>query len=199
MKTPRIAVLGTDCAVGKRTTCVMLIDGCQIAGIRAEMVYTGQTGWLQGFRHGFILDATPNDFVAGELERALLECELYENPDVIFIEGQSSLRNPSGPCGAELLVSGDARGVILQHAPGRSRFEDLEELGCTIPPLAEEVQLIRLLGAEVLAVTLNEAGLDEIRAEAARKAISSELDVPVLRPMSEGVSHAVSIVKEFLA
>ena len=37
------------------------------------MIYTGQTGWLQGGRFGFILDATPNDFVSGELEHAIVE------------------------------------------------------------------------------------------------------------------------------
>ena len=37
-------------------------------GRRTEVIYTGQTGWLQGFRHGFIFDATLNDFVSGELE-----------------------------------------------------------------------------------------------------------------------------------
>ena len=45
---PRIAVLGTDCDLGKRTTAQFLVDECNANGLKAEMVYTGQTGWLQG-------------------------------------------------------------------------------------------------------------------------------------------------------
>ena len=59
---PRVAVLGTDCALGKRTTSQLLVDACRERGLRAEMIYTGQTGWMQGTRHGFVLDATPNDW-----------------------------------------------------------------------------------------------------------------------------------------
>ena len=45
VKTPRITVLGTDCALGKRTTAKMLTELCRENGIAAEMIYTGQTGW----------------------------------------------------------------------------------------------------------------------------------------------------------
>ena len=74
LATPRIAVLGTDCALGKRTTTRMLVEACRQAGIRADWIYTGQTGFLQGAPFGFILDATANDFVSGELEHAVLSC-----------------------------------------------------------------------------------------------------------------------------
>ena len=62
LKTPIVAVLGLDCALGKRTTCRLILEMCRAHGIRAEMIYTGQTGWLEGCRHGFIFDATLNDF-----------------------------------------------------------------------------------------------------------------------------------------
>ena len=196
LPTPRIAVLGTDCAVGKRTTCSLLLDACRRSGLRAEMVFTGQTGWLQGMRHGFIFDATPNDFVCGELEGAILECQRENDPDLILIEGQSALRNPSGPCGSELIVAAGARGVILQHAPAREFFEDLEELGCRIPPLAEELELVRLLGSEVWALTLNEHGLVGSEAEAARTRLAAELGVPVFLPLRDDLAGLVEIVKQ---
>ena len=72
---PRIAVLGTDCALGKRTTCHVLADACRRAGLKPAIVATGQTGWLQGIPHGFVLDSTPNDFVSGELEHAIVQCD----------------------------------------------------------------------------------------------------------------------------
>lgn len=195
--TPRVAVLGTDCAVGKRTTAWLLRQGCRAAGLRAEMVYTGQTGFLLGVPHGFIFDATPNDFVSGELEGAVLACARELDPDVILIEGQSALRNPSGPCGAELLLSAAAHGAILQHAPARRWFKGMEER-CEIPPLASEVELIRRYGVEVWAVTLNERHLAPEDAEAARERIERELGLPVFRPLA-GVDGLVDVVRRRLA
>lgn len=195
---PRLAVLGTDCALGKRTTSQVVVAACRAAGMRAEMVYTGQTGWLQGGKHGFILDSTVNDFVSGELERAVLACDRAERPDVIVLEGQSALRNPSGPCGSELLVSAEARGVILQHAPARQFFEDQEDLGNRIPSLASELELIRLYGARVLAIAINHEHLPEGEREAARRRIEEETGVPAIFPLSEG-DRLQPLVRDYVA
>ncbi len=196
LKTPRIAVLGMDCAIGKRTTCMMLRQACCAQGFRAEMIYTGQTGWLQGLRHGLIFDATLNDFVSGELEGAILDCQRETNPDLILMEGQSALRNPSGPAGSEFILSGGAKGVILQHAPARHYFEDFEDFGCTIPPIEEEVELIRLLGADVWAVTLYTKGLTPEEARDARDRLADTLNLPVVLPLEDGVGELVDVVRE---
>ena len=196
VRAPRIAVLGTDCALGKRTTARMLVEACRAGGLRAEMIYTGQTGWMQGARYGFVLDSVVNDFVSGELEHAVVTCDREESPDVIVIEGQSSLRNPSGPCGAEMLASAQARGVILQHAPGRACFRGRE--GWPIPSVAEEIQLVRLYGAEVLAVTLNGERLSAAALREAQRALAAELGLPVVRPLEEGVAALVPVVRQFL-
>lgn len=89
VKCPKIAVLGTDCAMGKRTTTRFLVEAMRNAGYKAEMIYTGQTGWMQGARYGFIFDSTLNDFISGELEHAVYTCYTEVKPDIIFIEGQS--------------------------------------------------------------------------------------------------------------
>ncbi len=199
LEVPRVAVLGTDCALGKRTTATQLTEACRDAGIRAGMVYTGQTGWLQGYPHGFIFDATPNDFVCGELEGAILACARDLDPEVILIEGQAALRHPAGPCGSELLVAGATAGVILQHAPARKYFEDFDELGCVLPPVAEELELIRLYGSEVWAVALNDQGLDPEQVEPTRARLEDELGLPVLHPLKGGMPRLVEIVRAHLA
>ena len=194
----KIAVLGTDCALGKRTTCELLKQACRDQGIATEMIYTGQTGWLQGIPHGFIFDATPNDFVCGELERAILECQEDTTPDVILLEGQSGLRNPSGPCGSELILAGAADTVILQHAPGRQFYEDLDELGCRIPPLSEEIEMIRLMGAEVIAVALNHENLDQGQLRSEQERLRAELALPVIHPLWDGLSEVVEGIRQRL-
>jgi uncharacterized NAD-dependent epimerase/dehydratase family protein len=194
---PRIAVLGTDCALGKRTTCSWLKEACNNAGLKAEMIYTGQTGWLQGHRHGFILDATPNDFVSGELEHAIVSCWEETRPELILIEGQSGLRNPTGPCGAELLLSGGAGGVILQHAPARTFYKGTEHLEARIPELADEIDLISRYGARTLGVALNEAGLEPGQAEAIREALEQQLSLPVVRPLHENADRLMDALGRF--
>ncbi len=199
VKTPRIAVLGTDCAVGKRTTCQLIHQHCRENDIEAEMIFTGQTGWMQGYAYGFIFDATLNDFIGGEIERAIVRCEREARPDLILIEGQSALRNPTGPCGSEFILSGNVKGVILQHAPGRPYFEGTEAFHCRIPAVADEIELMKLYGAAVLAVALNEEGLSP---EALRKyqyELQAELQIPVVLPLQEGVERLLPVVKEFMS
>jgi uncharacterized NAD-dependent epimerase/dehydratase family protein len=196
---PRIAVLGTDCALGKRTTARFLLEACRAAGIRTELVFTGQTGWMQGAPFGFVLDSVPNDFVSGELEHAIVSCWKASRPELILLEGQSALRNPSGPCGSEFILSGRAAGVILQHAPHRTYYEGLEEFGLRIPPVADEIELIHRLGARTLAVALNGEGMTPEALRAEQQRLRWGLGIPVIRPLEEGVGALVPVVREFLS
>src|SRR5262249_51865479 len=66
----KLAILGTDSAIGKRTTAWLLVDALNKAGWSAEMIGTGQTAWMQGARYSLILDSLINDFVSGEIEHA---------------------------------------------------------------------------------------------------------------------------------
>ncbi|HEY1250089.1 MAG TPA: DUF1611 domain-containing protein [Thermoanaerobaculia bacterium] len=199
VRAPRVAVLGTDCAVGKRTTARFLRDACRAAGMKTELVFTGQTGWMQGAPHGFIFDSIPNDFVSGELEHAVVSCWNATRPDLILLEGQSALRNPSGPCGSEFLLSGGARGVILQHAPGRVYFDGEEKLGLRIPSVESEIALIGALGSDVLAVTLNGENLSPGALRAEQERLKASLGLPVIRPLEEGVDALVPVLRDFVA
>lgn len=199
LKTPRIAFLGTDCAIGKRTTTRLVLNACQEAGIKTEMVYTGQTGWMQSGKYGLILDATLNDFVSGEIERAVLECADDAQPDLILIEGQSALRNPTGPCGSEIICSAKVHGVILQHAPGRLYFKGTEDYGCEVPDPLTEIELIRMYGAPVIAVTLNEGEMEETELLNYQQELQSRLDIPVVRPLGEGVEKLVEIARGLIS
>ncbi|HYB52454.1 MAG TPA: DUF1611 domain-containing protein, partial [Thermoanaerobaculia bacterium] len=116
----------------------------------------------------------------------------------IFLEGQSSLRNPSGPCGAEFIVSGGARSVILQHAPARVHFEGWEAEKLRIPPVAEEIELIGILGARVVALTLNSEGLGAEELRAARAKLERELSLPVVLPLEEGADRLVPVIRDVM-
>jgi uncharacterized NAD-dependent epimerase/dehydratase family protein len=197
VKAPRIAVLGMDCAVGKRTTSRFLVEKCREMGLKAEMIATGQTGWMQDGRFGFILDATLNDFVTGELETQIVKCDKEAAPDVLFLNGQSALRNPIGPCGSELLLSGQAKWVVLQAMPSRKYYEGTEDnLKAEIPTIASEIELIKMYGAETIAVTLNTHGLTTEEARKMAAILRGPLGIPVVLPLEDGVGEIVDVIKQ---
>lgn len=195
---PIIPILGTDCAVGKRTTARFLEEALDAQGIRAPMIYTGQTGWLQGGKYGFIFDSTLNDFVSGELEAAILKCWEQEKPDVILVEGQAALRNPSGPCGAEMLVSGRADACILVHPVGRTFHKGWDKFGYEIAPLADEVALVKAYGVPTIGIALNTKEVTTEKAHKAQKEISEELNLPVSLPLESGVDSLADSLQGFL-
>jgi uncharacterized NAD-dependent epimerase/dehydratase family protein len=198
VKCPKIAVLGTDCALGKRTTTRFLMQAMRAAGYKAEMIYTGQTGWMQGAKYGFVFDSTLNDFISGELEHAIHTCYKEANPDIIFIEGQSSLRNPSGPAGAEWIVSADADGVILQHNPARKQYKDMEFYPAYIASPKDEVELIRIYGAPTLALTMNTAKMTIEDARQFAKEYEEELNIPVVLPLEDGLDRIIPLLVELI-
>ena len=88
-------MLGTDGAIGKRTTATILTQALNDRGIKAVLVGTGQTGLIQGARYGVALDAIPCQFCSGEMEAAVVEAFEGEHPDVIIVEGQGALSHPA--------------------------------------------------------------------------------------------------------
>lgn len=198
VKCLKIGVLGTDCSIGKRTTAKFLTKALNEAGIKTEMIYTGQTGWLQGTQYGLIFDATPNDFIPGEIEHAVYECWKNEQPQVIIVEGQASLLNPGGPCGSEFIVSAKLNGVILQHHPIREKYNNLESLPDLIPEPTRDMQIIRLLGSDVWAITQNTAGMNSEEIATAAEKLQEQTGLPVVSPIEDGVGALVELIKEKL-
>lgn len=199
VKCPKIAVLGTDCALGKRTTTRFLVDAMRKAGYRAEMIYTGQTGWMQGARYGFVFDATLNDFISGEMEHAVYTCYQEVKPDIIFIEGQSSLRNPSGPAGAEWICSAAVNAVVLQHNPSRKHYKDMDHYPALVADPEEEIKLIRMYGAPTVALAVNTNGMDEGAARSYAADAHKKLGIPVILPLEDGVDALVPLFGEMIS
>lgn len=201
---PIIAVLGTDCALGKRTTTRLLVDALKEKSIHAEMIFTGQTGMIQNDSYGFVFDSTINDFVSGELENAIVQCFKNRKPDIILLEGQASLFNPSGPCGSEYLISGNAKKVILQHAPGRKYYEGWEHLELEIPPIEKTIQLIELYDSEVIGIALNahtEDGHPRLSREAIEKwegIYEKQFGLPVIDPVYDNLEPFIQKIETLL-
>ena len=191
----RIALLGTDSCVGKRTTAWKLADALNDAGIRTEMIGTGQTAWLQGARYGVRMDSLINDFVAGEIEHAILSAWDEQSPDVMIIEGQGSLMNPLYPGGMEILSAGQPDAIVVQHSPKRTEYDGIP--GAKIHPLYTQLQAIRLLsGKPVIAVTVNHEMIsqDDIAIECAK--IAEETHLITLDPLVDDLTPLVELIRE---
>ena len=192
----KIVVLGTDCGLGKRTTAKMIVEELERNNIKSDMIYTGQTGWMQGWDFGFVFDSTLNDFVSGELEESIYRCFLKKKPEYILIEGQAALRNPSGPCGTEFLISGNVDGVILQHSPKRKFYDGWEHVNAVMPSLLSEIELINSFDKEVLAITLNTQGMTEQEKLYHKKIILEDLKIPVFLPVDEGLNGIIKVLSD---
>jgi uncharacterized NAD-dependent epimerase/dehydratase family protein len=193
----RIATLGTDSAVGKRTTAWKLVDALNGAGTPATMVGTGQTAWLQGASHGIILDALVNDFVAGEIEHAVWAAWKDEDPAVIVVEGQGSLMNPAYPGGFEILAAARPQAVVLQHAPARKEYDGFP--GYELHPLDWQILAIELVSNRpVVAVTVNHEGMSATEASEACVRIQLETGLPAVDPLIHGLDPVLQALAPYI-
>ena len=197
VKALKIAVLGTDSAIGKRTTAWLIVNDFKEIGLGAEMIGTGQTAWMQGVKYGIIMDSLVNDFVAGEIEHAVCSAWQEEKPDIIVIEGQGSLMNPAYPGGFEILAAGRPDIIILQHAPARLEYDGFP--GYPIQPLPQQIQVIELLsGKPVVAVTINHEGLSVNQIPAICGAIQKEVGLPAFDVLQDGAGTLVQFLKSYV-
>jgi uncharacterized NAD-dependent epimerase/dehydratase family protein len=184
----RIVILGTDSAIGKRTTAVMLVNELRKRGRKADMIYTGQTGWMQGWPHGVVLDAMINDFVSGGIEGAILDSWREEKPEFMVIHGQGSLVHPFFPGGFEIIAAAQVHGFILQGAPGRPHLDGFP--GYPMPDPGRVIKIAKLLAqCPLVGISINHENLSPEQAERAKAKLNRRFKVSVEDPVSEGVTR----------
>lgn len=189
----RIAVLGTDCAIGKRTTATVLARALNSKGIKTVLVGTGQTGLMQGAKYGVAMDAVPPQFCCGELEGAIVTASEAEQPDVILIEGQGALSHPAFCTSAFILRGSQPDAVILQHAPRRAHRCDFPNM--PMPTPTSEIALIEAFAdTKVIGVTLNHEGMSDAEISNTITAQSQKLGLPVTDALSRPAAHLLAMV-----
>jgi uncharacterized NAD-dependent epimerase/dehydratase family protein len=193
----KVAVLGTDSAVGKRTTAWCLVQALTALGKKAVLVGTGQTAWLQGAQYSLVLDSLVNDFVSGEIEHAVWSAWREQQPDVIVLEGQGSLMNPAYPGGFEILAAGRPDVVTLQHAPARLEYDGFP--GYKLHPLPVQIKIVELLSEKkVVAITVNHEGLLKEDIPSVCAAISKENNRPALDVLQDGGTALADLILTLL-
>lgn len=190
---PRIAVLGTDGAIGKRTTATILTAALNERGVRAVLVGTGQTGLIQGARYGVALDAIPCQFCSGELESTIVDAFEGEHPDVIVVEGQGALSHPAYLTSAFILRGARPQAVVLQHAPARTVLGDFPDV--PMPTPASEIHLIQTFAdTTVIGLTINHEGMTDGEVSAAIALYEAELGIPATDALTRPTQRLVEMV-----
>jgi uncharacterized NAD-dependent epimerase/dehydratase family protein len=190
---PRIAILGTDSAVGKRTTATILTTALTERGLKAVMVGTGQTGLIQGARYGVALDALPCQFGSGEMEAAVVDAFEAERPDVLIIEGQGALSHPAYLSSTFILRGSRPDAVILQHAPARGQLGDFPWM--PVPEPASEINLIETFATtKVIGLTINHEDMTDLEVTAAIARYEAELGIPATDALTRPVARLVEMV-----
>jgi uncharacterized NAD-dependent epimerase/dehydratase family protein len=190
---PRVAVLGTDCAIGKRTTATILTRALNDHGVKAVLVCTGQTGLIQGARYGVALDSVPSQFCSGEMEATVVDAFEGESPDIIIIEGQGALSHPAYSTSSFILRGSCPHGVVLQHAPGRTHRCDFEET--VMPTPASEINLIQTFAkTKVIGLTINHENMTSAEVDAAITQYEYDLGIPVTDALRRSPERLVDMV-----
>ena len=181
----KVAVLGTDSAIGKRTTAWILMKSLRALGQKTEFIGTGQTAWMQGAKYGVLLDSLINDFLTGEIEHAVWTAWNEAHPDILVIEGQGSLLNPAYPGGYEIVAAARPDVIILQHAPKRRDYDGFP--GFPIQPLEKQIAALEMIsGKKVVAIAINHENMSDKEIDTAISEINKEYSIPAFDVLRDG-------------
>ena len=188
----RLAMVGTDCVVGKKFSALAIAKEMQDRGMNADFRATGQTGiMISG--GGMPIDAVISDFVSGAAE-ILSPANDDDHWDVI--EGQGSLFHPGyAAVTLGLLHGSQPDAFVVCHEAGRTMVEAFPDF--PLPTIAELIELtiangklanpdIRCVGISVNTSAMN----DEERAAYLDK-LSAEHGLPAVDPIASGVGPLV--------
>jgi uncharacterized NAD-dependent epimerase/dehydratase family protein len=197
LKTPRVLVMGTDCAVGKRMTVVELIKEAKKRGINAGFVATGQTGCMLGPDAGAVIDRVPSDFCAGQVEQMVCDVAAM-GKDVIFIYGQASIMHPAYSGVSLSILHGSApHAIVLQHDPMRTQRTMFKNPAYKVAPIKKEIELIEKLGTgKVVGIAIN--GKDTPDVDIAARDLNKQTGLPAVDPLKRSASLLLEACLEHL-
>lgn len=196
----RVLIAGTDCEAGKNIATYTIYQELSKAKNNACMVGTGQTMLMLGAR-GLVLDAVPSDFVAGALEKVLIE--LYdEGCRAAVIEGQAAITHEAyGHVSLGILRGASPTHIVIAHDPTRvyraSFHHGAKPL--VVPPPEHELLYLKALNpyqnAKLAGITLNTSKMSIQEAQKTINHYKRVLQIPAVDPLRNGVND---IIKEIL-
>lgn len=197
IKIPIITVMGTDCAVGKRTSALLLVEALRDQGLHAVFITTGQTGLLQGSKYGVAIDVLTSGFATGEVENAILNACEEETPDIIIVEGQGALSHPAFTSSSAILRGAMPDAIIIQHPPRRKSYCDYPKI--PMLSLENEIEMIEVFSSsKVIAITINHENMNDIEIGNTIERYESIYHLPTTDVLKHGCGKLINaLIKTF--
>lgn len=174
-----VLTVGNDCAVGKMTVSLELVNAANAAGRKGRFVPTGQTGVLiAGW--GISIDRVIADFAPGAAEQLVLYAA-HEGADFIVVEGQGAINHPAYGAVTFALMTGCAPdALVLVADPRRRRIETYSTptLDYAESIAIHEALLATLKPAPVVGIALNTFGLSDNEARTEIERARAETGLP---------------------
>ena len=182
IKKPIVLTVGTDAAIGKLTTTYQLAEMIKKNGYRPQIIPTGQTAiMIEGW--GYCVDKCEGDFMAGAVEKMILEKEKESHPDIYLVEGQGSLFHPAYSTTSLALIHGACpTHLILVHRPSRKRVTGCPLLA--VPKIKTAIETYEnavmppFRKTRVVAIALNTFGMNDNEAKKIIAEIKEETGLP---------------------
>ncbi|WP_298513901.1 DUF1611 domain-containing protein [uncultured Kordia sp.] len=190
IKTPTVTVMGTDCAVGKRTSALLLVNALKKEGLNVVFITTGQTGLLQGSNYGIAVDVLASGYASGEVENAILQACKTEDPDIIIVEGQGALGHPGFTSSSAIIRGAMPDAIIIQHPPKRKNYCDYPNIPMTT--LEEEIKMVEIFSkSKVIAITINHENMSTTEVNDIINTYESKYNLPTTDVLQHGCDKLV--------
>ena len=184
----RVLMVGTDMAVGKKTTGLELYYAARKAGRNAAFVATGQGG-ISIVGSGIPLDAIRVDFAGGAVEQEVMR---NREAEIIFIEGQGSLAHPGSTATLPLMRGSQPTHLVMCIRLGQTHLATAPDF--PVPQLKDFIPFCETVAAGggnfarpiTLGVSANTAALDPREADTMLTNLEQTLGLPCLDPVRHG-------------
>jgi len=192
----RVLTVGADSSIGKMLAAIEITRAARRAGWDSEFVATGQTGiMIEG--SGIAIDTVVSDFISGAVEQLIME---RKHREMLVVEGQGTIIHPSYSGVSLGLLHGAApQALVLCHQPGR---DFLRNLPVKIPSYNDLIHVHEtiaraLFPCEVVAVSLNCAGMTKEEARRAVDAAHRETGLPATDCVKFGCDVILEALRSF--
>jgi len=196
----RLLTVGTDCAVGKKYTALMIAREMTARGYNVDFRASGQTGILISGR-GIAVDAVVGDFLSGAAD-ALSPANAPNHWDVV--EGQGSLFHPAyAAVTLGLVLGSQPDALVLCHDASRRTLASFPHV--SIVPLERAISAylsaahLTNPAARFIGIALNTSRLS---ADEAKQMIDSTADRFGMRcvdPIRSGAAPLIDALEQFHA
>lgn len=193
----RVHAVGNDCNVGKMVTCLEITRALRRKELDAKFVATGQTGiMIEG--DGCPIDCVVSDFVNGAAEDLVLKNQHHQ---ILMIEGQGSIVHPRYSAVTVGLLHGCLpQALILCYEAGRQTYRTMDHV--PLLPLGQVKQLCESMASaaapsRVIGISMNSRNLSDSEAEAERRRVGDEFELPVCDVIRDGPAILAEAVASY--